>query len=404
MRKLNRYKKIVGNKIIESIKANSEPLRGKYILNINSTYQGGGVAEILNSLVLLMNDTGINTGWRILHGNPDFFTVTKKFHNALQGNRIYLSNRKKKIYFECNEKFSIYTHIDHDCVIIHDLQPLPLIKFYKKRQPWIWRCHIDISHPNKHVWNYVKGFISQYDAMVISSQIYKKRDLQVPQHVIMPSIDPLDSKNKELPNHTISKYLSKFGIETDKPIISQISRFDHWKDPEGVIKVYKEVKKKVDCRLVLLGSFAIDDPEGQEIYEHLVKEVANDDDIVLIAFENDILVNALQRASAVVLQKSIKEGFGLTASEALWKKTPVVASNVGGLPLQVINGKSGYLVNPYDYKGHAKKVIKLLNNPKMAEKMGEFGKEYVRKNLLITKYLLKWIKLIRRHILYKSTL
>ncbi len=391
------YRKIVGDGVIAEIYKKARKLYGKYILNINSTYQGGGVAEILSSLVPLMNNTGIDAEWRILHGNPDFFTVTKKFHNALQGAKINLTDLKKKLYTETNGDFAIYTHIKHDAVMIHDPQPLPLITFYRKRQPWIWRCHIDLTDPNKEVWDYLKSFILRYDAVIVSMEEYKRKDLPVQQFVIPPAIDPLTPKNMPLPKDTIDKYLKKFNIPKDKPLITQISRFDPWKDPLGVIEVFKKVKEEVDARLVLCGSMASDDPEGYEIYDKVqkaAKPLVEKGDIILLTTENNILVNVLQRVSDVILQKSTREGFGLTVTEALWKGTPVVASNVGGIKLQIKDGWNGFLLDPKDYDGFAKKIIEILKDKELARTLGKNGTEYVRKNFLITRLLIQHLDLL----------
>jgi trehalose synthase len=391
---LKDYKDIVGEELIQNIYGEATPLDKKHVEHINSTYYGGGVAEILNSLTLLMNDVGIRTGWRLLKGHPDFFNVTKKFHNSLQGENIVLSENKKRIYMECNEINSIIMHIDFaDCIIIHDPQPLPLINFYEKKQPWIWRGHIDLSNPNKVLWDYLKQFIEKYDAAIVSMEQYKQPDLQKPYHIIHPSIDPLTTKNRPIPDATIKKYLSKFGVDLDKPIISQVSRFDKWKDPLGVVKAFEIIKKQVNCKLVLLGSMATDDPEGDVIYNKMMEKLKDDKDIIIINFADDFLVNCLQRASNVVIQKSLKEGFGLTVTEALWKGTPVVAGNVGGIPLQVIDGKNGYLVN--DIKECADRTIKLLKDPKLREEMGKFGVEHVKENFLITRHLMDYIRLLK---------
>jgi len=399
IKSLDKYQDIVGDRIIQNIRDEASPLSEKKMVHINSTYQGGGVAEILNSLIILLNDVGIETDWRILHGNLDFFTITKKFHNALQGDRINLSEKKKEIYYINNVNNAIFSHINHDFVVVHDPQPLPIITCYKKRQPWVWRCHIDISTPMKDVWDYLKMFILKYDAMIISMEKFKPRDIPdrvMPHFIIRPSIDPLKIKNREIPSSTISKYLTKYGIDQNKPAITQISRFDKWKDPEGMIKIFKIIKRKVDCQLILAGSMATDDPEGQDIFENLEKLVEQEKDIRLIINAPDILINALQRASSVVVQKSIKEGFAITVSEALWKGTPVVTSNVGGISSQVIQGKNGYLLEPKDYAGFAEKIIYLIKNPDIAEKMGAFGKEYVKNNFLITRHLLDYIQLMKK--------
>ncbi len=387
---LEHYRTIVGDEVIEEIYKKAKFLKGKHILHINSTYQGGGVAEMLNSFVPLMNSIGINLGWRILHGTPDFFTITKKFHHALQGDKINLTKIKKQIYEEINEIFSTYTHIDHDVVVIHDPQPLSLIKFYKKRQPWIWRCHLDVSNPNPEILDFLKEYIARYDLLIVSDEKYKIKDIAVEQRVVRPAIDPLSPKNKEISKDVISKYLKKFGIKTDKPLITQVARFDKWKDPLGVIDIFKIVKKEVDCRLVLCGSKAADDPESEEIYNKVMskaKKLVENGDVKLITTENHILVNSLQRSSAVIVQKSIREGFGLAVTEALWKGKPVVASNVGGIPIQIKDGINGFLVEPHDTEGFAEKIIEILQKPELAKEMGKNGKEIVRNKFLITKLI-----------------
>jgi len=396
---LDKYNDVVGDETIEKIFDEASSLSEKTVVHINSTYQGGGVAEILNSLIILMNDVGIKTDWRILHGDLDFFTITKKFHNALQGEKINLSNKKKEIYYINNVNNAIFTHINHDFVIVHDPQPLPIITCYKKKQPWVWRCHIDISDPMKGLWDHLKMFILKYDAMVVSMDKFREKEIPeriMPQYIIRPSVDPLTIKNKKVSDSTISRYLSKSGLNQDKPIICQVSRFDKWKDPEGMVKIFKLIKEKVDCQLVLVGSMATDDPEGQDIFENLEKTVEDEKDVHLIINASDIVINALQRASSVVIQKSLKEGFAITVSEALWKGTPVVASNVGGIPSQVIDGKNGYLLDPKDYNGFAEKITWLIENPDIAKEMGQYGKEHVKNNFLITRHLLDYIQLLKK--------
>ncbi len=396
MRYLNDYRKITGDKIISDIFKKARKLYGRRILHINSTFYGGGVAEILSSLVPLMNDVGLEAGWRIIRGAPEFFLTTKKFHNALQGDEINLTDIKKQIYVQINEDFANYTHVNHDCVIIHDPQPLPLINFFKKRQPWIWRGHVDLSNPNKELWDYLTNFILKYDAMIVSHENYKNK-LPMDYKIIQPAIDPLTTKNMDLSEEEMAEHLIKFGIRDDKPLITQISRFDKWKDPVGVIEIFKKVRKKIDCRLVLCGSMATDDPEGIEIFEE-VKEKANSliesGDVVLLTYESNILVNALQRRSAVIIQKSLREGFGLTVTEALWKSTPVVASNVGGIPLQIKNGKNGFLVEPNDLKGFSDKIISILENRELAQRFGRNGQETVREQFLITRILQDYLDLL----------
>jgi len=398
MVRIDDYRDIVGERVITSIFNKMRRLYGKHILHINSTYIGGGVAEMLSSFVPLMNDIGLDAGWRTVHGNIDFYGITKKFHNALQGEKINFSEMKKRLYEQVNETFSSYTHInDHDFVVIHDPQPLPLIQFYRKRQPWIWRCHIDLSSPNREIWEYLKKFIVKFDVVIVSSEKYKSKDLAVEYKLIQPAIDPLTHKNKEITDAVVSKQLKKYGVPTDKPFITQISRFDKWKDPLGVVDVFERVRKKVDCRLVLCGNMATDDPEGIMIFNRInkrAKKLIENGDIILLTVESSILVNVLQRSAAVVIQKSLREGFGLTVTEALWKKKPVVASNIGGIPLQIRDGVNGFLLEPNDNEGFAERIVECLKNPSLGKEIGERGRETVREKFLITRILLDYLDLL----------
>ncbi len=396
------YEKIVGKNVMETLKQKIELLEDFHILCINSTFNGGGVAEMLNSLVPLFNQMGLRLGWRVLHGSDDFFRVTKGFHNALQGGKMHLTKRRKELYYETNKRFSLYTHIDHDLVVVHDPQPMAMIDFYKKKQPWISRLHIDLSNPNMKVWNYLKQFLQKYDRIVVSHKNYIRDDVDVPYSIVYPAIDPLTIKNREIRKNTIKKYLSRYGIDDKIPIITQISRFDKWKDPIGVIKVFEKVREKKKAQLVLLGSLASDDPEGQIIFEKVEKTVEKSkykNDIHILLVHSDILVNVLQRASTVVVQKSLKEGFGLTVSEALYKGTPVVASNVGGIPLQIKDGFNGFLFKPKDYRGFSKGIIKLLEDEKLREKLGHNGREFVKENFLITRLMDNWLDIFSEFLL-----
>ena len=397
MRAIDEYRGIVGDKVISDIVKMAKNLYGLRVLHINSTYYGGGVAEMLYSLIPLMNDVGVSVDWRILRGTPEFFTITKKFHNAIQGDPINLSDIKKTLYIQNNQDFASYCQIDADCVIIHDPQPLPLIRFYKRKQPWIWRCHVDLSRPNPQLWDYLKGFILRYDRVIVSDCRYMKEDLPMDYSVIHPVIDPLSSKNKEISKDLIIRTLKKYAVPTDKPILTQISRFDKWKDPANVIEMFKLVKARIDCRLVLCGSMAADDPEGIQIYQKILQRANNHvakRDVILLTVEDNILVNALQRISSVVIQKSIREGFGLTVTEALWKEKPVVASNVGGIPLQMADGETGYLIDPTDIKTGAARVISILENPAEAKRLGTNGREMVLKKFLITRHLYDDLKML----------
>ena len=396
-RSLDAYRQVVGDEVIGEIYAKARGLMGKRVVHVNSTSQGGGVAEILSSLVPLMNDVGVETDWRVLHGNPDFFTITKKFHNALQGGSLNLTDIKKQLYIQANEAFSTYCHIDADCVIVHDPQPLPLIKFYKKKVPWVWRCHVDLSVPDEALWDFLKAFIMRYDIAIISSEMYRKEGLPVEQRIIHPAIDPLSLKNMELSKKDVLKYVQKAGIPTDKPLITQVSRMDIWKDPEGLLEIFKLVKEKVDCRLLYCYDMASDDPEGNTVLQRTyrkAKKLVENGDVLFVVGNSQIVVNAIQRISTVLVQNSIKEGFCLCVTEGLWKGKPVVATKVGGIPHQLIEAENGFLVDPLDREAFADRVVQILQNPDMAEQMGRKGKETVRKNFLTTRLLLDYLDLL----------
>lgn len=387
------YREFVDESKIAEIYRKGSKLSKYHILHINTTYYGGGVAEILRNLTLLLNEIGVDVGWRPLIGSYDYFGVTKEFHNALQGDDMDLTEAKKRIYEDRSEEFASITHVDHDLVVIHDPQPLPLIKFYSKHQPWIWRCHIDLSNPNEEVWDYLKSFALAYDQSVYQMDEFAARGFSSDYEIIRPSIDPRSMKNSDLDEDQIEDSLQRVGIDPSRPIISQISRFDKWKDPVGVLKVYKRIREEMDCQLVLVGSMATDDPEGQKIFEEVRREANGMEDVTLAVDAHDVLVNAVQRKSDVVLQKSLKEGFGLTVSEALWKETPVVGSDIGGIPSQIVDGKTGYLVDPQDFDEVAKKVMDILSSERLQNEMGRKGRERVRKKFLITRHLEDWLDL-----------
>jgi len=396
MKLLNKYKNIIGAPKVAEIIKKARPLRGKYILHVNATYYGGGVAQILDRLVVLMNDIGINACWSILKGNEPFFEITKTFHNGTQGEKIKLTNKIKKTYEDLCERNSVFMNFNNlDAVIAHDPQVLPLINYEKqKKVSWIWRCHTDITNPNKELWKYLKTFIRKYNHMIVSDKKYLKKDLKIKQSIIMPSIDPLSDKNRDISEKEAREELKKLGIKNlKKPIVSQISRYDHFKDPLGVLAAFSLMKKKVDCQLVLLGNFATDDPEGDYMYKEVKKKARGMRDVTVLAnIGTPLSVNALQKMSAVVLQKSIKEGFALTVAEALWKRTPVVAGNVGGIPNQIIDGKNGYLIK--SIKECADRTVEILKDHNLRKKMGDFGREHVKENFLITRHLLEYIDLL----------
>jgi trehalose synthase len=393
--KIDDYIPIVGQATIDDLKFLAEKIKGKVIQHINSTSVGGGVAEILNRMLPLLKELGVDARWDLIKGGDDFFAVTKKFHNVLHGKTDEVTRRDFDIFMQTSEKNIAEVNINGDIVIIHDPQPIALIK-KKSENKWIWRCHIDVSNPNQEVWDFLKAFIVNYDAAIFSAPQFSPT-LPIRQFLISPSIDPLSDKNKELPAETIDAVLQKYSIEKDKPIITQISRFDRLKDPVGVIDAYKLVKRYNDCQLILAGGTATDDPEGLEVLQEVKSRAAEDPDIhILLMPQNDIEVNALQRASTVIVQKSLKEGFGLTVAEALWKGKPVVASNVGGIPLQIKHKSSGLLC--YSVEGAAFAIKQLLNSPEYAKSLGANGREHVKNNFLLTRnlrdYLLLFLSLV----------
>jgi len=384
MGKIDDYIPIVGESVVEDLRLIALHLKGKRILNVNSTAVGGGVAEILNRMVPLLRELGLDVRWDVIKGGEEFFEVTKKFHNALHGGRVDIGAKDFEIFMETSQSNLEVMETSGDIVFIHDPQPIVLVR-KRADNKWIWRCHIDLSDPKQKVWRFLKEFVVQYDAAVFSAPAFSRR-LPIRQFLIAPSIDPLSDKNRELPQEVIDGVLDKYDVPKDKPIITQISRFDRLKDPLGVIATYRLVKKHLDCRLLLAGGTATDDPEGQKVFEEVMEAAQGDPDIhILVMSQNDLEINALQRASTVILQKSLKEGFGLTVSEALWKSKPVVASNVGGIPLQVKNRYSGLLC--YSPEGAAFAVKQFLSSPEYARKIGENGHEHVKNNFLITRHL-----------------
>jgi len=383
------YEPLVGAETVERILGKAERLRDLHVVNVNSTYYGGGVAEILSSLTLLLNAAGIRTGWRVIQGRPDFFSVTKKMHNALQGGAINLSELKRDIYEEVVFENAVRMHLDHDLVIVHDPQPLPLIRHFRKKAPWVWRCHVDLSNPNPDLWSYLAPFIERYDAVVLSLPEYAQK-LGRPQRFIMPAINPFSTTNKELSEAEIEDRLNHYSIPTDLPLIVQVSRFDKWKDPQGVLDAFRIARKEVDATLVLVGNVATDDPEGQEIFEALCK--CSEDRIRILSVQDSALVNALQRRAAVVLQKSIREGFGLTVTEAMWKGTPVIGGKVGGIRHQIEDGVNGFLVESVEQA--AQRIVQLLNDPKLRRQLGEKAKETVRARFLMSRLMEEWLDLI----------
>ncbi|MBI2851186.1 MAG: glycosyltransferase [Chloroflexi bacterium] len=390
---ISQYEPIVGKSTIDELRLLASKLSGKVIQNVNSTFTGGGVAEILSRMVPLLQQLGVDARWNIIRGNDAFYQVTKKFHNALHGRKEEITAADFSLFREVSEKNMAVLDQQGDIFFIHDPQPVMLINRKKEQgKKWAWRCHIDISQPDPAVWQFLEPFVVQYDAAVFSAPAFS-RELPIRQFLISPSIDPLSDKNRELPQETIDSVLAKYNVPQDKPIITQVSRFDYLKDPVGVIKAFEMVRKSVDCRLVLAGGTATDDPESDKVLAEVREKAGKNPDIhvLLIPPDSNIEINAFQRASTVVLQKSLREGFGLTVAEALWKAKPVVASAVGGITLQIQNKFTG--LTSHGIEGTAFALKQLLSNPDYARWLGENGREHVRYNFLITRHIRDYLLL-----------
>lgn len=386
---LDDYERFIGSESVERICRKAEKLQDLHVAHINSTYYGGGVASLLSSLTLLMNSVGIKAGWRVIQGSPDFFGITKKMHNALQSGTINLSDRKKRLYEDIVYENVVRNHLDHDMVIVHDPQPLPMVRHYQKKGPWIWRCHIDLSRPDPDLWRYFSDYVECYDAVILSIEEYRQ-DLNTPQLFFMPAIDPFSIKNRDFSDDEVDERLAHYDIPTDLPLVVQISRFDRWKDPEGVIRAFKKARQEVDATLVLLGNVATDDPEGAQVYESLLD--CRDERIIILSREDTALVNALQRRAAVVLQKSLREGFGLTVAEAMWKGTPVIGGNVGGIRYQIENGVNGFLVSSVDEA--AQRIVQLLQDNELRQAMATKARNTVKEKFLLTRLLEQYLDMM----------
>ena len=381
------YEPLIGSENIERIREKARKFKGLRVANFNSTYYGGGVAETISSLTLLMNSLGLRTEWRVIQGTADFFSITKKMHNALQGGEIDLSSIKKEIFEQVIYENSVRNFLEYDFVIVHDPQPLPLIEHYEKKCPWIWRCHVDLSKPDVEMWKYLRRWIDKYDAVIVSCPEYKQ-EMKPSRRVFMPAINPFSIKNRQLSDKDIDERLGHYKVSTDLPLVVQISRFDPWKDPEGVVEAFKLARKEVDARLVLLGNFATDDPEGAKIFESL-RACQEEHILILTSGDDTALVNALQTRAAVVLQKSLREGFGLTVAEAMWKGRPVIGGNVGGIRYQIENGVNGFLVSSAEEA--AEGIVRLLKDEKLRGEMGQKARETVREKFLLTRYLEQYL-------------
>lgn len=401
-RSLENYRGVVPEETLDALVALADKLRGVRILHLNATPYGGGVSELLRSCVPLMNDLGLKADWRIIRGDSAFFTVTKIMHNALQGAKTGLTDEARDVFMKNSaaNAEALEEEEQYDFIFVHDPQPLATLPLRgKNKAKWVWRCHIDTAHPHPEVWEFLRRFLPKYDAAVFTMAEFAPPDLPVETvEIIPPAIDPLSPKNLPLGERTARQILSWLGINLSRPLVTQVSRFDPWKDPMGVIQAYKLARKEFpNLQLALVGSMAMDDPEAWGIYRQVLDEAK--DDPLLYVFSNlngvsNIEVNAFQRISDVCIQKSLREGFGLVVSETLWKGTPMVCGRAGGIVMQMPEGVGGFLIDGVD--DCAARLVELLNDPQAAEELGERGREYVRQHYLMPHLLLHELQLLER--------
>ena len=391
---LDDYRPIVGSQVIDELRMLADRVRHRRLQHINSTSVGGGVAEILTRMVPLLHDLGIDTTWDVIKGNPAFFGVTKAFHNALHGGEETITEKMLEVFRDTTATNLAELDTYGDVIVVHDPQPAGLIA--RKGEVggrWIWRCHIDVSTPDPRVWGFLQDYVAQYDASIFSMPDFAQQ-LPIPQYLVPPSIDPLADKNRELPDDEVRSVVERYGLDPDRPILTQISRFDWLKDPLGVMRAYRMVRRRHDCQLLLAGGGASDDPEGAEVLREVREAAGDDPDIHVLELPpfSDLAINALVRGSTIVIQKSLKEGFGLTVTEALWKKKPVIGGAVGGIRLQLINGVTGFLV--HSPEGAANRVVELLGDPELRDTMGTAGHEHVKDNFLTTRHIRDYLLLM----------
>jgi trehalose synthase len=387
------YRNVAPRGTVDFLLRLASRVQGRRFVHVNSTREGGGVAEILSRLVPIMRDLGIKTDWEIIAGDADFYATTKAFHNALQGKEQVLTEAMVEHYLDVNRANAERLRLTGDLVLIHDPQPAAMIEARAQEGKWVWRCHIDLSTPQRRVWTFLRRFVVRYDAAVFSLPAFAQQ-LPIPQFVAYPSIDPLADKNRRMSAKEIKKILDRLGVPDDKPILLQVSRFDRFKDPIGVVNAYRLVKRYHDVRLVLAGGGAADDPEGAQVLNDVREAAGRDPDIYLLDLPSNthLAINALQRAAAIVIQKSTREGFGLTVAEAMWKGKPVIGGATGGITVQIVYGVTGYTVSSVE--GCAFRIRYLLSNPQLMRRMGEAGREHVRENFLITRHLRDYLSLL----------
>jgi trehalose synthase len=392
---LDDYAQIVTRSAVDELRYLARPLRNTTVKMVNGTSIGGGAAEMLNRLTPLLNELEVSTKWEVITGGSDFYEVTRAIHNALQGGDLTLSKRHVDVFMMYNEENRRRMDFTEDLFVIHDPQPLGLVRSRQRnRGKWIWRCNLDLSQPNPDVWALLRPLVEEYDAAVFSSPAFS-RQLSIPEYLFYASIDPLSEKNKDLDDAHVQQVCDDFGIDRKRPIITQISRFDRLKDPVGVIQAYRMAKKYVDCQLVLAGGGATEDAEASVVLQEVMEAAGEDPDIIILNLPpwSALEINALQRASNVIIQKSLREGFGLTVTEALWKGKPVIANAVGGIPIQIVHKLTGLLV--HSIEGCAYQIRYLLTHPEFAAQLGRQGHEHVRENFLITSNLRRWLLLFQ---------
>ncbi len=380
------YEAVVGSAVLDELRVVASRVQGLRLQNINSTAVGGGVAEILTRMVPLLKELGVQASWDVIKGDQRFFDVTKALHNAMHGKAETITPQMIECYRDTTAANLRNMTFGGDVVWIHDPQPAGLIEAKKNGGKWVWRCHIDVSSPDARAWQFIAPLVDRYDASIFSMPDFAQR-LSIPQFMVAPSIDPLSDKNRELDQSFIDSLLEKYGLDPERPVMTQISRFDRLKDPLGVIAAYRMVRKRHDCQLVLAGGDAPDDPEGAEVLKEVREAAGDDPDIHVLPLPpySDLEINALVRGSTVVFQKSVKEGFGLTVSEALWKRKPVIGGAVGGIRLQIIHGVTGYLV--HSPAGAAQRAMQLLGDPALRKRMGDSGYMHVKQNFLLTRHV-----------------
>ncbi|HKO30035.1 MAG TPA: glycosyltransferase [Nitrospiraceae bacterium] len=371
----------------------SDLVKGRSFLHVNAVRYGGGMAEILRRLVPMLTSLGVEARWEVLAGDQEFFDVTKRIGNALQGQEQSFTEQMSQAYLKINNRNAQVLNLDADLVMVHDHEPAALIE-HRKGGKWIWRCYLDLSQPQRRAWSFLRHYVVRYDAAIFSITGFAQR-LPIPKFLIYPSIDPLSVKNREMSRVEVSRMMDGLGIPRDKPILLQVARFDRFKDPIGTISAYRIVKKHFDCRLILAGGGVSNDPEGEAVLAAVKTAAGHDSDIHVLQLppEADSEINALQRAATIVLQKSIKEGFGLAVSEAMWKGKPVVGGTAGGIADQIIDGVTGYTV--HSIEGAAFRIRYLLNNPGLIHRMGGAAREHVRRNFLITRHLSDYLTLLK---------